>query len=147
MNAKKKFEKKKARERAVQKKLELRRDAVVKSEQERTALRRRIKKIERLRAKMPEVNDFSDETLLNLSDDAIERLELNARILQALEDDYEAEMANKAALNKELEAAGANTLDEKLELMHQQVVKEQKEIAQVEVIKAPMAKVENSEEN
>lgn len=48
-----------------------------------------------------------------------ERLERNAQILKALEDEYEAEMGRRREFNSELESMGHETLKEKLNALEE----------------------------
>lgn len=118
----KKQQKKLARAKEVRKKLLVRREAAAAPVREETVLRRKMKRVHRLKNDMGRLNVWSDEALVNMTDKTLTQLERNAKILRALEDEYQEEHAKKENLNKELESEGYYTLEEKLNNLHGKLV-------------------------
>lgn len=70
--------------------------------------------------KKPIINDLNKIVKENeiKKQEVKEQLENNLKILQALEDEYDAENKNRTELNKKLESEGHFTLKEKLDALH-----------------------------
>ncbi len=159
----KKQQKKKTREKEVYKKVLLDRGKKQAKASEENALFKKTKRIEKLKKEMGEVNAWSDEALLNMDDKTLSQLEHNAKILKALEDEYEETNSERQKLNDSLESDGFLTLDEKLGSLHNKMVEQATamyqagglpdfqdpseessstvEVAEVGVIKAPVAEL------
>lgn len=157
----KKQQKKLAREKEIRKALLAKREALAIPVREENALRKKAKRITKLKRQMGPLNKWSDETLINLSEQTLSQLEMNVKILKALEDEYQQEQEKKANLNKELEEEGYTTLEEKLNSLHHRIATQfeksiidvgvpadlsveipASEVSDVEVIKAEVSEVE-----
>lgn len=124
----KKVQKKKDRAKRVRKQVLLQRAALRAPKQEENKLRRKMKRITKLKKDMGKLNVWADDVLLGLSDKALTQLERNAKILKALEEEYQTEADRKKDLNDKLEAEGCLTLDEKLNHLHAKLAEEQKRL-------------------
>lgn len=170
----KKFKKRKQREKDVRKKILTRREIIRAPEREERAFQKKLKRIDKLKKEMGDLNVWSDDIFLKMTDDTLSQLEKNAKILKALEDEFREETTKKRNLNEQLEAEGFQTLDEKLSHLHNKLVNQQKalydqtgmseerseaftsaseklkkpgkEVSEVEVIKAKPPESENPQE-
>lgn len=152
----KKALKKKKREQESHKKVLARREALRAPKIEENQTRKKLKRIEKLQKEMSGLNQWANDVLINASEKTLSQLEKNAKILNALEAEYEKELEAKKKLNQELEAKGAFSLEQKLEFLHNNLVEQQdslnvkisneenkvkknsnKEIAEVSIVKAP----------
>lgn len=123
----KKMQKKKAKERETKKKIlaiREKRRAVARKEKEEA---RKEKRIEKLQKEMDGFDQIPSEKLEGLSDSALGQLERNAKILQALEAEYEEEVGKKQELNKSLETQGHHTLEGKMGALQQQTLEKVQE--------------------
>lgn len=127
--SKKKQQKQKQREERAKKRVAARRAAHLKEKQEA----RRIEKFERKFRERgttivndPEKQQASEEAKKQR---VIQQLERNHAILEALEKEYEAEMAAKKEINDDLEAQGFDSLEEKLEHLNKEAEKKVQENA------------------
>lgn len=111
--------KKKAREQKARARVNARRhklDLAKKHERKNAELDRRFR--EKIK---PIVNDPEAKKKLEEAENRkiIEKLERNAQILKALEDEYTRDKEQKQALNEHLEAEGHHTLKEKISAMEE----------------------------
>ena len=146
--AQKKMNKKKAREKENKKKVLLKREQHRSKAQQERKEKRKDKKIKKLQKDMGDLDIWADEVYKNVSDDALNQLEHNAKILKVLEDEAEKENEEKRVRNEELEEKGHKTLDEKLQRLVSQsdqhemrsnvlmAPKQARDVSDVELIKA-----------
>lgn len=133
-----KFQKKKERGRRVRKQILAEREG-------RMAEGRLYKKVARIAAlkkEMGSANMWTDEVFLGMDDQTLARLERNAKILKALEEEHLKETEQKRSLNERLEDEGHWTLEDKMRHLHERLAAEQQKLygeAPPEVLK------ENSE--
>lgn len=109
----KEMKKRKTKEKDNQLKLARKRSVRTKQRQEERAEFRREKRIKKLQKEMGELN----EAYQDLPDKTLSQLEHNAKILKALEDEYQQETDNRRELNQKLAEQGRKTLDEKLGIL------------------------------
>lgn len=122
----KKAQKKKDREKRVRKQILKQREALRKPAQEERAFQKKMKRIAKLKKDMGRLNVWADDVLLKMSDSTLSQLEKNARILKALEQQYEKETSTKRDLNRQLEEEGFVTLEDKMKFLHDRLVEQQK---------------------
>lgn len=111
--------KKKAREQKAKARVEARRhklDVARREERRATALDRRFRERIKPIVKDPEKARMVEEAAGRR---VLERLQRNAEILKALEEEYEREMGQKKALNEGLENEGHETLQEKVKVLEE----------------------------
>lgn len=118
---KQKQKKKLAREKANKEQVLRRRAALRKEAQEenhKLKAQKQMKKNAKVRRQLEEwANAVADK----IPPETLAQIEHNIEILKALEEEYEAEMAAKRDVQKNLEADGAETLDEKLKKLKLQM--------------------------
>lgn len=85
-------------------------------ERHKSLLDRRFRERQRPIIKDPEKKKLMEEADKNK---VLERLQRNADILKALEEEYERDMAQKKAINDSLEAEGHHTLQEKVKALEE----------------------------
>lgn len=124
--AEKKFLKKKARERKNHEEVLKRREKLRADAKAERLVVQRLERADKLRKEVRELAQWSDEAFLKLKEKTMSQLEKNAKILKALEEEYEAERAKRADLNKELEDQGLLTLEDKMKHLHDMLVEDQK---------------------
>ena len=122
MNEQKKFKKKKEREKVAKQRVMQRRTAMRafrKEEDAKTKLERELSP--RL---MPIVNDPLVREMIKKSrtEKANEQIEKNMQLLEALEQQYDAEQAFRKEVNENLEAEGHMTMKDKLDALHQKAI-------------------------
>jgi hypothetical protein len=127
MNDRKKLEKKKEREKKVRHKIQLQREAILKQSREDKAVRQAEIAA---RPKMKPIRKGLDMNVPDLTakidpEEAKRRLEHNLKILQALEEEYDKEQAERLARNEEMEAEGLKDFNSKLEVARDIVNKSQ----------------------
>lgn len=149
-----KLQKRKVREKETRQQLLARREQLRAPAREAREDMRREKRIKKLQKDLEHFDQVMQERELAVaSDDTLSQLEKNIEILKVLESEHNREMAQKAALNQELEEKGYFTLEDKMKAAQELLVKETnvgvggsaeckvggpvKETAQVSVIKAP----------
>ncbi len=142
--SKKKLDKKQQRAKDVKKKILARREAIRAPKIEENSQRKKAKRISKLMKDMGELNVWADDVLMKMDNSTISQLEKNAQILQALEQEYEAEKAKKNILNEELRQKGLITLEEKLGFLHQELVNQQRAAGEA-VLGPELALLENRE--
>lgn len=121
-----KLQKRKARDEK-NKKAKLHRQAVAtKKRQEENAEHRKMKRVKKLQREMGKLSVWADDVLMKLNDSTLTQLEKNAKILKALEEEYEKESKRKRDLNDDLERKGLSTLQDKIKHLHDQLVEDQK---------------------
>lgn len=124
---KRKLQKRKERDEK-NKKSRLHRQAVATAKrQEEAAEFRKNQRIRKLQREMGELSVWADDVLMKMDDKVLTQLEHNAKILKALEQDYEKEKNKKEELNKELEDKGLKTLKDKMKFLHDKLVADQQE--------------------
>lgn len=120
----KKLQKKRAKEKENKKKIlaeRMRRRAAASAEKKaERAERERDKRISKLVREMDDFEHLPEDKLKELPDETLSQLERNAKILQALEDEYGEEAEKKRVLNESLEDQGIITLEDKLQALQQQ---------------------------
>lgn len=126
VNQKQKDQKKKKREKAVKVKVHNRREALRKERREQliqTNMEREAEKLVNGKLK-PIITDpiklaerEAAQTRINK-----EKLENNLKILESLEQEYEAEQAVRAEMNEKLESEGYTTMREKMDALHQKAL-------------------------
>lgn len=129
----KKAKKKKEREKESRKKVLERREVLRAPKIEENKLQKKMKRISKLQKDMEGLNQWADEVLVKMSDKTLNQLERNAKILKALEDEYEKEKAKKTQLNNDLESKGLYALEEKLNFLHNELVEQQRSVG-IEVL-------------
>jgi|GEM_PF-3360057 hypothetical protein len=152
---KRKLEKKKEHEKEARKKVLARRDALRAPKILENKLNKKFKRVSKLRKAMTGVAEYSDELLMNMNDATLTQLEKNAKILQALENEYEENLEKRRKINLDLESKGLFELNDKLSYLHNQLANDQqsagfeslpeaqyvqkprKEVAEVTISKAP----------
>lgn len=111
----------------------------------------REKRIKKLQKDLEQFNQvMQDRELQNASNDTLSQLEKNIQILRVLEDEYNREIQQKAALNQQLEEKGYFTLEDKMKAAQELLVDnvgvggsaeckvgDARDVAQVSVTKAP----------
>jgi len=117
-NQKQKERKKKQRERRAKERVQARRNAVL-------ARRKREKELSKLDEKTS-LNKWKPTPIRNddKANEVQRRLEHNARILKALEEELIKELESKENLNEELEKEGYKTLEEKVKALTKQARQE-----------------------
>lgn len=128
------LKKKKEREKEAKKKVLLKRVAMRSPQVEENKQKKKMKRVSKLQKEMGKLNMWADEVLCRMSNDTLTQLEKNAKILKALEAEYEKEKSKKRNLNQNLEQKGLSTLKEKLDYLHNELVEQQKS-AGYEVLK------------
>lgn len=118
----KKQQKKNARDKDNRKKLLAKREAIAAPLREERDQFRKLKRVGKMKKDMGKFNVWPDEVLMSMSNDTLSQLEKNAKILRALEEEYQQEYLKKENLNKELEVEGYHTLEEKLNSLHNRMV-------------------------
>jgi len=122
-SSKRKFQKKKDREKAVQVKVANRREALQRDRKAARQMQLREIEIEKLVSgkNRPFVNSQQKDSLLDeLQDNKIkDQLKHNLEILEALEAEYEAEQRNREKINADLENEGHLTLQEKVKALYE----------------------------
>lgn len=130
----KRLKKKKEREKEAKKKVLLKRAAMRAPQVEENKQKKKMKRVTRLQKEMGELNMWANEVLCRMSNDTLTQLEKNAKILKALEAEYEKEKSAKMNLNQNLEQKGLSSLKDKLDYLHNELVEQQKS-AGYEVLK------------
>jgi hypothetical protein len=136
----KKLQKQKAREKSSHDKvlrLRAKKRAIDKEEREEFRKNKLIKKIKR---DMEGLDIWADEVYQKMPEKTLKQLQHNAKILQALEEEYEEEMKSRNNLQSELKEEGAENLGEMVDVMH----KRASDDAVLNVIKAPEVSDANS---
>jgi hypothetical protein len=118
----KKQQKKNARAKENRGKLLAKREAANIPVREERLFYRKCKRVNQLKNSLGKLNVWDNETLLSMSEKTLAQLEHNAKVLRALEDEYQQENAKKEALNEELESEGFYTLQEKLNSLQGKMV-------------------------
>lgn len=153
-----KLQKRKAREKETRQQILARREQLRAPAREAKEEIRREKRIRKLQRDMEHFDQVMHERELAVaSDSTLSQLEKNIEILKALEAEHNREMAQKAALNQELEEKGYFTLEEKMKAAQELLVKDtnvgvggsaeckvgapRRASAEVSVIKAPQSEV------
>lgn len=72
----------------------------------------------------PKLTPITNEAIAAKKDSVQEQLEENMKILKALEEEYEKEMASKKQLNEGLEAQGHSTLQDKMDAINKQAIED-----------------------
>ena len=120
------LKKKKEREKQAKKKVLARRDAMRAPQIEENKQKKKMKRVLKLQKDMGDLNMWADDVLSRMSNDTLTQLEKNAKILKALEKEYEQELNKKKNLNNSLEEKGITSLHEKLNYLHNEFVEQQK---------------------
>lgn len=139
----KQIEKKKKRELEKQKKLLLQREAVTKKRQHDNEEFHKDEKVRKLQKQMGDLSIWADDVLKKVPDATFAQLQKNAKVLKALEEEYEEEQKKKRELNGQLESNGLLTLEDKLSQVNRSVLDggilqeiPKQDVAEVGVIKA-----------
>ena len=120
---KQKEQKKKNRERVAKQKVLQRREELRKTRKEARALEKAEREAHDVMhgKTMPHINS-PGEREAEKAKIVAEKLKKNLEILQALEDEYEAEQQNRIYLNESLEAEGHVTMREKMDALHKKAL-------------------------
>lgn len=143
MSSKKQKEKKKKdRERRVEEKIFVRREALRKERKTLELQRRQEEEAQDLVHGKPKpiVNDYSrvEEVKAKKEKTALEQLEKNLKILEALEEEYDRESKMRENINEALESEGHLTMAEKMDALHKKAL---------EMAESKMAVSDNNEQN
>jgi hypothetical protein len=114
--------KKKNKERKAKARVEARRhklNSARREELQASKLERKFRERPNPIVKDPEAKKRAEEAA---SASRLKKLENNARILKALEEEYERDNERKKAINEQLEAEGHHTLKEKVEALEQKAM-------------------------
>ena len=127
------LKKKKEREKQAKKKVLIRRNAMRSIQNEENQYNKKLKRVEKLQKDMGDLSEWADDVLMRMNNNTLIQLEKNAKILKALEAEYEKQRSKKEKLNNDLEDKGLLTLQEKLGHLHNELVEQQK-AAGIEVL-------------
>ncbi len=122
----KKFEKKKAREKAVQTKIRTRREAKQKKERELRQEAQALDAVNKLVKKRVDLEQWAKEVEGKIPPDTHAQIQKNIEILKALEEEYAQELKQKVELQDRLHDQGHHTLPDMLEALQTQTADEQK---------------------
>ena len=126
MMSQKKMLKKKKREKDVKRRIDYKRQQLRAPIIEENQNRKKMARIAKLQKDMGDLSMWADDVLMKLDDEKLSQIEKNAKILKALEIEYEKEKEKRDAINKSLEEKGLKSLDDKLGHLHNQLVEQQK---------------------
>lgn len=103
--------------------LQLRTKTRAKAKEEREEFRK-DKLIKKIKRNMEGLDVWADEVYKKMPKETLEQLSHNAKILRALEEEYEAEMKKKRDLQEEFKAKGIDTLDGMLHAVQEKIAQE-----------------------
>ncbi len=102
------------RKEEVKKKLQVQRTSLTKARQEEANALKAQKAARKAEIENQRLEVWAESIAAKLPEATRRQIEHNIEILKALEEEYEAEMAAKLALNQQLESEGCVTFEEKL---------------------------------
>lgn len=102
------------RKEEVKKKLQVQRTSLTKARQTEANTLKAQKAARKAEIENQRLEVWAEEIASKLPESTRRQIEHNIEILKALEEEYEAEMAAKLALNQQLESEGCMTFEEKL---------------------------------
>jgi hypothetical protein len=128
----KQMQKKKEREKAGKAKVIKLRNIKRAKEKEEHDEWKKDKAIKRLKRDMAGLDIWADAVYKKMPMSVIEQLRHNAKILQALEDEYEENAKEKEKLRKEFEEKGITSLEDMMEHLHMNIADKQKLVTKEE---------------